>query len=210
MDPRILPVPPLPPQLPLEPSTCNSLFSSLGVPPPHLHRLAASLAAASPGTPAKPSAPFITPRQPERVPAASPANTHSGHPPRVLGHRRQAHRVGTQPQAHGCGRRKGSGLGDLALPITNQETEAGIQSASFEMSELVKMTHRVTISVYGRHPPVLKCSPVNPPGAAQSSARVGTSLKGPALQPGQSSLSVFIASPQKTPCWLSAQGALEG
>lgn len=73
--PESCPLHPCPSQLPLEPSTLSSLFSSLGAPSHHPYRLAASLAAASPGAPAKPSAPFITPRQPEGAPAASLAHT---------------------------------------------------------------------------------------------------------------------------------------
>lgn len=118
--------------------------------------------------------------------------------------------MGTQPQAHGCGRRKGSGLEDLALPITNQETEAGDQSASFEMSELVKLTHRVTIRCLWKAPSCAEMLSIQPPRSRSELSKGGHFLKG--SRPSTRSklpFSVFIASPQKTSCWLSVQGALE-
>lgn len=129
--PESCPLHPCPSQLPLEPSTLSSLFSSLGAPSHHPYCLATSLAPQEP-LPSHQllSSPRDSQRECQQLLWHTPA---SGRSLRVLRHRRQANRVGTQPQAHGCRRRKGSALGDPALPVTNQETEAGDQAASFEV-----------------------------------------------------------------------------
>lgn len=86
-------------------------------------------------------------------------------------------------------------LGIQASPLQIRKLRLGISLPLLKLS-----THQVTTGCLWNPSPLLECSPFNPHGPS-CSARVSTSSAGPALQPGQSSLSAFTA-PTPEDAWL--------